>query len=380
MVSPSSFFFSPCTEQSALGLLVLQEKGSFRSCIDVCVHAQGRICCMCSQRLCQCPSLLLSPKYRGGRGGTAETLQKCLWPGSQWVQSGWEEQGHVSQRSRGLPTSGIPLLAGRETQCTPPFPTFPSHSVGYYMFIEASRPRVTGDKARLISPLYNITAKYYCVSFYYHMYGKHIGEYPPGKGSPSPVWAVGEDLQPPLHQLCRRFRRVGALLQSSKHQRGLSLSDTCPLPTPQQCQRCEAVAAHPWGSILQSAIIPSPLALSSSGIRLPTLHKKEHCIRVRTLSPLTATATLLWAAGHQVNSLSIREEVEVVGLCGTGGLCGGRSYFGVGRMRVPSAVPSSLCLLCLAPSPLTCKPTSAASPPEAPGTLMSFHIQSRSNC
>ncbi|XP_069656487.1 MAM domain-containing glycosylphosphatidylinositol anchor protein 1 isoform X2 [Haliaeetus albicilla] len=46
---------------------------------------------------------------------------------------------------------------------------------GYYMFIEASRPRVTGDKARLISPLYNITAKYYCVSFYYHMYGKHIG-------------------------------------------------------------------------------------------------------------------------------------------------------------------------------------------------------------
>nr|XP_006126594.1 MAM domain-containing glycosylphosphatidylinositol anchor protein 1 isoform X2 [Pelodiscus sinensis] len=45
---------------------------------------------------------------------------------------------------------------------------------GYYMFIEASRPRVTGDKARLISPLYNITAKYYCVSFFYHMYGKHI--------------------------------------------------------------------------------------------------------------------------------------------------------------------------------------------------------------
>ncbi|XP_073194647.1 MAM domain-containing glycosylphosphatidylinositol anchor protein 1 isoform X8 [Lepidochelys kempii] len=45
---------------------------------------------------------------------------------------------------------------------------------GYYMFIEASRPRVTGDKARLISPLYNITAKYFCVSFFYHMYGKHI--------------------------------------------------------------------------------------------------------------------------------------------------------------------------------------------------------------
>ncbi|XP_039387535.1 MAM domain-containing glycosylphosphatidylinositol anchor protein 1 isoform X4 [Mauremys reevesii] len=45
---------------------------------------------------------------------------------------------------------------------------------GYYMFIEASRPRVQGDKARLISPLYNITGKYFCVSFFYHMYGKHI--------------------------------------------------------------------------------------------------------------------------------------------------------------------------------------------------------------
>uniref|UniRef100_A0A8C7EE15 MAM domain-containing glycosylphosphatidylinositol anchor protein 1-like n=1 Tax=Nothoprocta perdicaria TaxID=30464 RepID=A0A8C7EE15_NOTPE len=63
---------------------------------------------------------------------------------------------------------------------------------GYYMFIEASRPRVTGDKARLISPLYNITAKYYCVSFYYHMYGKHIGEYLLGKGQTidTQVWSL----------------------------------------------------------------------------------------------------------------------------------------------------------------------------------------------
>lgn len=77
------------------------------------------------------------------------------------------------------------------------FPTFLSPCVGYYMFIEASRPRVTGDKARLISPLYNITAKYYCVSFYYHMYGKHIGEYCLGTGTPGLVQGVGED----LHQL-----------------------------------------------------------------------------------------------------------------------------------------------------------------------------------
>lgn len=44
------------------------------------------------------------------------------------------------------------------------------------MFIETSRPRELGDRARLVSPLYNASAKFYCVSFFYHMYGKHIGE------------------------------------------------------------------------------------------------------------------------------------------------------------------------------------------------------------
>lgn len=53
------------------------------------------------------------------------------------------------------------------------------------MYIEASRPRVQGDKARLLSPLFNVTSIRgpkgsgrvpYCVSFYYHMKGKHIGE------------------------------------------------------------------------------------------------------------------------------------------------------------------------------------------------------------
>lgn len=56
---------------------------------------------------------------------------------------------------------------------------------GFYMYIEASRPRVQGDKARLLSPLFNVTSVRgpkgsgrvpYCVSFYYHMKGKHIGE------------------------------------------------------------------------------------------------------------------------------------------------------------------------------------------------------------
>ncbi|XP_035291077.1 MAM domain-containing glycosylphosphatidylinositol anchor protein 1 [Anguilla anguilla] len=53
----------------------------------------------------------------------------------------------------------------------------------YYMYIEASRPRQPLDTARLLSPLYNVTSKGpkgsnrmpYCISFYYHMRGKHIG-------------------------------------------------------------------------------------------------------------------------------------------------------------------------------------------------------------
>uniref|UniRef100_A0A3P8YK95 MAM domain containing glycosylphosphatidylinositol anchor 2a n=1 Tax=Esox lucius TaxID=8010 RepID=A0A3P8YK95_ESOLU len=56
---------------------------------------------------------------------------------------------------------------------------------GFYMYIETSRPRVTGDVARLLTPMFNVspkspygtvtTAASYCFGFYYHMYGKHIG-------------------------------------------------------------------------------------------------------------------------------------------------------------------------------------------------------------
>uniref|UniRef100_A0A8C1TDI2 MAM domain containing glycosylphosphatidylinositol anchor 2 n=1 Tax=Cyprinus carpio TaxID=7962 RepID=A0A8C1TDI2_CYPCA len=59
--------------------------------------------------------------------------------------------------------------------------TIPS---SFYMYIETSRPRKEGDTARLLSPTFNVAPKNphsitsppaYCFSFYYHMYGKHIG-------------------------------------------------------------------------------------------------------------------------------------------------------------------------------------------------------------
>lgn len=53
-------------------------------------------------------------------------------------------------------------------------------------------------------------------------------------------------------------------------------------------------------------------------------------------------------------------------------LGGGQGVCSRGCAEGPSALPDPLLS--------SCKPTSAASTPEAPGTLMSFHIQSRSNC
>lgn len=56
---------------------------------------------------------------------------------------------------------------------------------GFYMYIETSRPRKEGDQARLVSPFFNVAPKNpysisnppaYCFGFFYHMYGKHIGE------------------------------------------------------------------------------------------------------------------------------------------------------------------------------------------------------------
>ncbi|XP_008312854.1 MAM domain-containing glycosylphosphatidylinositol anchor protein 2 [Cynoglossus semilaevis] len=50
---------------------------------------------------------------------------------------------------------------------------------GFYMYIETSRPRKDGDKARLLSTTFNmnknINSATYCLAFFYHMYGKHIG-------------------------------------------------------------------------------------------------------------------------------------------------------------------------------------------------------------
>ncbi|KAL7379804.1 hypothetical protein ABVT39_006146 [Epinephelus coioides] len=80
--------------------------------------------------------------------------------------------------------------ATRDTKYTPntgPSSDHTGSKQGFYMYIETSRPRLEGDKARLLTPTFNMNSKTssstsavtnnptYCFAFYYHMYGKHIG-------------------------------------------------------------------------------------------------------------------------------------------------------------------------------------------------------------
>lgn len=79
--------------------------------------------------------------------------------------------------------------ATRDTKYTPntgPSADRTGSKQGFYVYVETSRPRLEGDKARLLSPTFNVgtkssapgavsTSPAYCFSFYYHMYGKHIG-------------------------------------------------------------------------------------------------------------------------------------------------------------------------------------------------------------
>uniref|UniRef100_A0A4W5R4A0 MAM domain containing glycosylphosphatidylinositol anchor 2 n=1 Tax=Hucho hucho TaxID=62062 RepID=A0A4W5R4A0_9TELE len=78
--------------------------------------------------------------------------------------------------------------ATRDTKYTPntgPSSDRAGSKQGFYMYIETSRPRLEGEKARLLTPTFNVAPKSpygtvtaaptYCFGFYYHMYGKHIG-------------------------------------------------------------------------------------------------------------------------------------------------------------------------------------------------------------
>ncbi|ELT93539.1 hypothetical protein CAPTEDRAFT_223854, partial [Capitella teleta] len=69
------------------------------------------------------------------------------------------------------------ILFERLTSSTPSADTGPSSGeggFGFFIFIETSDPRVPGDYGRIRTPNLNFLGRI-CVSFWYHMYGVHIG-------------------------------------------------------------------------------------------------------------------------------------------------------------------------------------------------------------
>lgn len=47
-----------------------------------------------------------------------------------------------------------------------------SSSKGYYLLFDSSYPKVTGDLARIESPVFQFAPAGYCLKWFYHMLGK----------------------------------------------------------------------------------------------------------------------------------------------------------------------------------------------------------------
>uniref|UniRef100_A0A6I8STQ7 MAM domain-containing glycosylphosphatidylinositol anchor 2 n=1 Tax=Xenopus tropicalis TaxID=8364 RepID=A0A6I8STQ7_XENTR len=109
-------------------------------------------------------------KYSGEFHCGFEESNICLFTQDDTDIFDWTKQSASTRDTRYTPNTGPTTDAGGSKH-------------GFYMYIETSRPRMDGEKARLLSPIFNIAQKnpygssntVYCFSFFYHMYGKHIG-------------------------------------------------------------------------------------------------------------------------------------------------------------------------------------------------------------
>ncbi|XP_075470499.1 MAM domain-containing glycosylphosphatidylinositol anchor protein 2 isoform X2 [Ascaphus truei] len=94
----------------------------------------------------------------------------CLFTQDETDIFDWTKQSATTRDTRYTPNTGPTTDASGSKH-------------GFYMYIETSRPRLEGEKAKLLSPVFNIAPKNpygssnsaYCFSFFYHMYGRHIG-------------------------------------------------------------------------------------------------------------------------------------------------------------------------------------------------------------
>uniref|UniRef100_F7CJF7 MAM domain-containing glycosylphosphatidylinositol anchor protein 2 n=1 Tax=Equus caballus TaxID=9796 RepID=F7CJF7_HORSE len=94
----------------------------------------------------------------------------CLFTQDDTDNFDWTKQSTATRNTKYTPNTG-------------PNADRSGSKEGFYMYIETSRPRLEGEKARLLSPVFSIAPKNpygptntaYCFSFFYHMYGQHIG-------------------------------------------------------------------------------------------------------------------------------------------------------------------------------------------------------------
>ncbi|XP_075872850.1 MAM domain-containing glycosylphosphatidylinositol anchor protein 2-like [Nelusetta ayraudi] len=127
----------------------------------------------------------LTPITRYGEGDATErviTYSAPVNPHLRQFQCGFEDEAMClfSQDKTDQFDWTRHSAATRDTKYTPntgPSTDHHGSKQGFYMYIETSRPRKDGDKARLLSPSFNVNANSatYCFAFYYHMHGKHIG-------------------------------------------------------------------------------------------------------------------------------------------------------------------------------------------------------------
>ncbi|XP_008591714.1 PREDICTED: MAM domain-containing glycosylphosphatidylinositol anchor protein 2, partial [Galeopterus variegatus] len=93
----------------------------------------------------------------------------CLFTQDDTDNFDWTKQSTATRNTKYTPNTG-------------PNADRSGSKEGFYMYIETSRPRLEGEKARLLSPVFSIAPKNpygptntaYCFSFFYHMYGQHI--------------------------------------------------------------------------------------------------------------------------------------------------------------------------------------------------------------
>uniref|UniRef100_A0A452ENL2 MAM domain-containing glycosylphosphatidylinositol anchor protein 2 n=1 Tax=Capra hircus TaxID=9925 RepID=A0A452ENL2_CAPHI len=109
-------------------------------------------------------------KYSGEFHCGFEDGNICLFTQDDTDNFDWTKQSTATRNTKYTPNTG-------------PNADRSGSKEGFYMYIETSRPRLEGEKARLLSPVFSIAPKNpygptntaYCFSFFYHMYGQHIG-------------------------------------------------------------------------------------------------------------------------------------------------------------------------------------------------------------